>query len=242
MTVERDTRTGMFGTHLWLVDLKQHKNRDGRPRRLVLEPYSPLSIGTATRLDAWVEEEHPIYYWETKHPNQKPKGPPTFRTEWKRIDESSLHGCTGLPSVGFAIIRALARNELVGESAKEVMHDLFWSCFVNDTDGLNYLCKYADAETGAFYARQRLDWQLNQLKRISYERTKPNGDKDPVVELLKATAHSDHPLLALRAWERAVVEDGFYEALAAIAELADTEERTASTIAFLKLHKSKRTP
>ncbi len=232
----------MFGTSLWLVDLKQHKNRDGRKRRLVIEPYSPLSIGTATRLDAWIEEEHPIYYWEVAHPNQKPKGPATFRLEWKRLDETRRTGCSGLPSVGFAVIRALARNELVGESAKEVMHDLFWSCFVNDVDGLNYLCRYADPETGAFYARQRLDWQLNQLGRVSRERTKLNGDKDPVVELLKTATHSDHPLLGLRAWERAVVDDTFYEALAALAVLADTDDRTQSTIAFLKLHKSKRTP
>lgn len=242
MTLTRDTRTGLFGTHLWLVDLKQHKNRDGKPRQLVIEPYSPLSMGTATRLDAWVEEQRAFHVWEVDYPQRKPKGPPTFRTEWKRLDESTRTGCTGLPSVGFTIIRALARGELVGESAKEAMHDLFWACFVNDHDGLNYLCRYADPETGAFYARQRLDWQLNQLRRASAERTKPNGDKDPVVELLKATTHSDYPLLGLRAWERAVVDDTFYDALAALAVLADTDEREASTIAFLKLHKSKRTP
>lgn len=144
--------------------------------------------------------------------------------------------------MGFAVIRALARQELVGESAKEVMHDLFWSAFVSNVDGLNYLVRYADKETGEFYARQHFDWQINQLKRTAIDRRKPDGDKDPVAELLITVARGAAPLLGVRAWERAVVDDTFYDALAAIAAMAPGDERDASALAFLKLHKSKRIP
>jgi len=242
MTLERDTRCGLFGTPLWVLLIAKPDGTDRRPRRLVLEPYSPLSMGTATRLDAWVEEQQGIYVWESTKHVRRPAGAPTWRTEWRRIDASMQHGCPGLPSMGFAVIRALARQELVGESAKEVMHDLFWSAFVANVDGLNYLVRYADKETGEFYTRQQFDWQINQLKRAAIDRRKPNGDKDPVAELLSAIAREEHPMLGLRAWERAVIDDEFYDALAALAALADTDERTDSVIRFLKLHKSKRTP
>lgn len=242
MTLERDTRCGMFGTPLWVMLIAKPDGTDRRPRRLVLEPYSPLSLGTATRLDAWVEEQQGIYVWESTKHTRRPTGAPTWRTEWRRIDASVLHGCPGLPSMGFAVIRALARQELVGESAKEVMHDLFWSAFVANVDGLNYLVRYADKDTGTFYARQQFDWQINQLKRAAVDRRKPDGDKDPVAELLAAVVREEAPMLGLRAWERAVVDDTFYDALAAIAATPPGDERDASTLAFLKLHKSKRIP
>lgn len=236
MSLERDTRTGLFGTHWWVLEIAKSRDVQSPRRQLVLEPYSPLSMGTSTCLNAWVEEERAFYHWESDRIDRKPKGPPTFRKEWRRLDETMRHGCSGIPSLGFTIIRALARNELVGESAKEAVHGIFWAAFVTNTDGLNYLVRHADTETGEFYARQQLDWQTNTLRRTQ------DGEKDAVAALLVAATREDHPMLGLRAWERAVVDDAFYDALAAIAALADTEERTASTIAFLQLHKSKRTP
>jgi hypothetical protein len=239
MTLERDTRTSIFGVHWWKLDLGTDREQRHRHRQLILEPYAPLSASGVVQLNAWVEEEKACYTYTVDRPDAKPKGPPTFQTVWERIETSMRRDCPGVPGLGQTIIKALSRYELCGESAQEGVHGLFWATFVDNCDGLDYLCRWATADISSFYARTSMNAAFSKLARAT--RTTSERFIDDVAQLLYDIGSEHETPLCLRAWQRAMVDDVFYDALHALATAGSgPAERAQSALAFLRTHESKR--
>lgn len=235
--IERANRCGVAGAELWQLDLGEVAHaRKALKRHLILEPWD---LAHVTQLNAWVEEQRIRYIWETETIDERPKGPAKYEIYGAKLDNTNRDGCAGIPAIGYTVIRALARGGLGGDLAVEAMHGLFWAAFVENTEGLRYLHRHASETVGNHYAQQRLDWSLR--RELGKRSGTLEGDiKNPVAKLLDEATRAHAPMLGVQAWQRAAVDDAFYEALEAIAAIHPVDARNKQTLQFLKLHKSKR--
>ena len=211
--IERDNRNSRCGGSLWRMglmgrDLNDPKNRYNR--RLILEPYSTGVAGT-TRLEAWIEEDRPVYVYTTEDPRQRPKGPPKWTTEVRELSKS--RHTVPVTGLGWTIVKALACNELIGRSASEGIYDLFWECFILNADQLAYLQRHASQEQAKF-------WAKNRFSTITM-----NSTDDPVAKFLGDAIADDEPYLACLAWQRAQVDSAFYDAIDAIQLTRESDEK-----------------
>jgi hypothetical protein len=216
--LERDSRSSRCGGSLWRMDLTGRDLDDRRnrhPRQLVLEPYTVES--PTTYLACWVEETRPAYVYVVDDLRQRPKGPPTFQTQTVELNKSRHMAV--VTDLGWTIVRALARNELIGESAKDGIYGLFWNYFVMNDDGLTYFCRYASKETGNHWAceRFRLLVTTDDEQRIL----------DPVAHMIYEATHEREALLGVRAWQRAQADRTFYDAVDAVARTGGPEDQRA---------------
>jgi len=154
MTFERDSRVSRSEFPLWRMDLTTRESRD--KHRLIVEPYAMRQSSYPPELRVWIEEDTPQYCYVVNSITDKPKGVPSFRIEPVAIENSrrTVKAQTGLE---YVVIEALATQQLIGDSAKSAMHNLFWTHFVLDDDGLTWLYKHTSKEIGNFYAGQRLN-------------------------------------------------------------------------------------
>ncbi len=213
-TFERDGRVSRCGSALWRMSLTEKISDDPKSRhkrRLILEPYESPG-GAATCLNAWVEEDRPIYIYTTEDPRQRPKGRPKWTTEVRELGKS--RHAVRVQGACWNLVTALARNELIGRSASEGIYTLFWECFVKNVDEMAFLQRVASKETGKFWAQQR-------FRTLT---TMPGCDpNDPVVKMLDDGAFAEEPHLACLAWQRAQVDSNFYDAIEAIAKTNEAE-------------------
>jgi hypothetical protein len=151
MTFERDSRVSQMRFPLWWMEIGDPKEHV--KRRLIIEPY--MIAGMHAELHAWVEDDTPQYCYVVKSFGEEPEGPPSFRVE-AVINEKSRRTIRAKTGLEYIVIGALATDQLTSDSAKGAVHNLFWTHFVLDDDGLSWLCKYATKDTGNFYANQRL--------------------------------------------------------------------------------------
>lgn len=221
--VTRDGRISKLSDALlWRLDLgSDPKFSDARlkadARALIMEPYTN---GSVTQLNAWVEARRDRFIYIVDEPDQRPTEERAQRyTAIEEVWESKVHGCSGMSGMDFIVVRALCTNELVGDSAKEVMHSLFWRVFVDNDDGLEYLCRFASKEVGDFYARSR-------LQSLTEGRRKTN----PVVGAIVNATSTYAPLMGLRAWQRAQVDRAFFDAIDALRTTGDPDGVRDQTI------------
>jgi hypothetical protein len=153
MTFERDSRVSRSEFPLWRMEIGTRDERS--TRRLIIEPYAMRQSSYPPELRMWLEEDTPQYCYIVESPTAKPTGAPSRRVESVPIENSrrTVPAKTGLE---YVVIEALAMQQLIGDSAKSALHNLFWTSCVIDDDGLTWLCKYTSKETGNFYAGQRL--------------------------------------------------------------------------------------
>jgi len=169
VSLERENRTGRGGGFLWRLDLDDKEDRFSSyrgGRRLLLEPHTTPHPDRGAELYVWVEDSRPRYHWISEDPSARPRASdmPTVIIDAIEVPNSRRIEFSKHP-LEYTIIQALAKGELVGESAKSAMHTIFWSHFVDDDDGLHYLDKYSK-QSSNFYARQR----LRQYIEVDYRR------------------------------------------------------------------------
>lgn len=213
MTFERDSRTSPLQHPLWRMDISERDVRN--KQRLIVEPYAMRQRMYPAELRVWIEEDTPQYCYVVESIMDKPKGAPTFRIESVAIENSrrSVPAKTGLESV---VIEALAAQQLIGEAALSALHNLFWTHFVLDDDGLTWLYKHASKATGNFYAGHRLveyTRAYDDDKRGTYEARK-------AVE--KAMEHDSE--LGERMTQRVVEDEAFQHAIEALMMTEEDEE------------------
>lgn len=230
--IERDGRSSSCGGSLWRMDLTGRDPDDRRnrhQRRLVLEPYA---VGSPTTyLACWVEETRPEYVYVVDDLHARPKGPPLWQT--RVVELSKSRHMAVVTDLGWTIVRALARNELIGESAKDGIYGLFWNYFVMHDDGLAYLCRYASKETGNHWARERF--------RLLVKTDDSDRILDPVAHVIYEATHEKDCLLGVRAWRRAQVDRTFYDAVDVITRTGEPDEKKAqATLQLLQVQSWKK--
>jgi hypothetical protein len=155
MTFERMNRIGRDSAPLWCMRLATRGGWQDHERRMIMEPYASQNPSVGAELHVWFEERRPQYQWITKSIDKLPTGVPTYTVVEVEVPNSRRTDHCKHP-LGYTVIKALSCGDLRGESADSAIHSLFWLHFVDDDDGLTYLCKYAPKEHGNFYANQRL--------------------------------------------------------------------------------------
>lgn len=212
MTFERDSRVSRFDFPLWWMDISDRAVRN--KRRLIIEPRTTRQLLRPAELCAWIEEDRPEYCYVTKSITAKPRGAPTLRIEPVMIESShrSVPAKTRLEAI---VIDALATQQLISDSAKSALHDLFWTHFVLDDDGLSWLYKYSKA-IGNFYAVQR----LNEYTQ-SYDNGEYNADQARYA-IKEAMRHDDE--LGTRMGQRVTEDEAFQHAIEALLLTDEAEE------------------
>jgi hypothetical protein len=179
--------------------------------QLVLEPYAPNQVV----LNARVEVEKPRYFYAVNDAHRKPKGSPTLRLE--RLEVKGSRRVVPVSGLACTLVRALYKNEIVGESAAAAMHALFWQYFVEDDEGLKYLYRFGAEDTGEAHARMRVsslagrDGADEAVKAIDAARI-PSEAKDLVAKYKSVTW-----LVRLHACQQALVDRDFHDAVCALA-------------------------
>ena len=213
MTFERDSRVSRSEFPLWRMDIGARDER--ATRRLIIEPYSMRQASYPPELHMWLEEDTPQYCYVVKSAMTKPKGVPLYRVESIAIETSrrTVKATTGLE---YVVIEALAAQQLVGDSAKGALHNLFWTHCVLDDDGLAWLCKYTSKETGNFYAGQRLVEYVRSYdtdKRDSYKA------RSVVEDVMK-----HDPELGERMCQRVIEDEALQHAIEALLLTNESDE------------------
>lgn len=192
------------GQTVYRMDISERR----KERQLVLEPYaSPVEV----TLRAWVEVEKLHFFYIVNDADKKPKGRPQARSE--RCEVEGSRRIIAVDGLACTLVRALARDELVGQSATDAVYALFWRYFVDDDEGLNYLYRYASQRQGDFYARARMQMlgESGASKAI-YEAV----IYEPVTSEQAARYKAITPLVGLRACQRAIADADFRDAIQAI--------------------------
>jgi len=153
MTFERENRVSHSGGPLWRNDIGEHGSRYGL--QLIMELCSLPNPDRGAELRVWVEERRNQYHWVVDSPERRPEGPPTWRVDYIEVAGSRRTEPLKHP-LEYIVVKALSCGDLHGDSAVSAVHNLFWMHFVEDDEGLSYLCKYAAKNQGNFYARERL--------------------------------------------------------------------------------------
>lgn len=194
-------------------------------RQLVLEPYALHQVV----LNARVEVEKPRYFYAVSDARRKPKGPPTLRLE--RVEVKGSRRVIQVGGLAYTLVRALYKNEIVGESASDAMHALFWQYLVEDDGGLAYLYRFGAEGTGESYARMRV------------QNLAGHDGADEAVKAIDAAVLSSEDADAakyravtwrvkLRACQQALVDRDFHDAICA---LAAASEPTRWLLEFLRV-------
>lgn len=205
MTFERLNRAGRSGGPLWCMPICDRGTRFGR--QLVMELNTSPNPDLGAQMEVWVEDSQARYHWISTDPSKCPPVP-TFSIDHVEV-EGTRRRDTPRNSLEYLVIKALARGELHGESAASCVHNLFWMHFVEDDDGLHYLYRHADKETGGFYARERL------LRYVRYNELP--GDRHYRIRSAIEDAMKDHDAtLGERFCRTALADPAIRDAIAAL--------------------------
>jgi hypothetical protein len=212
MTFERMNRVGHNGGPLWCMKLTA-ANGWRSERQLIIEPRASQNPSIGSELLVWFEEQRPQYQWITNSIEKRPSGAPTYAVVDVEVPNSRrTERCKH--ALEYIVIKALSCADLHGDSAASAVHSLFWLHFVEDDDGLTYLCKYSPKESGNFYASQRL------MDYVRY-----NGpDRTYAVTSAIEDAMKHNPGLGERFSQRAGVDRNLREAIEALLLTGEAEE------------------
>lgn len=147
---------------------------------------------------------------------------------WKTIGDSKR--MFRVENDGFVgmVVRALSRDEVVGESTASLMHAVFWRLVIETDDGVQYLGKYAP-EAERFYLGCRIDGLGARSEAAQ-----------AIVEAAREVKHLYLSTAArwkvLRCCERAIDDEEFGDAIDSLREMAGADDNNIAILRFCGLY------